>query len=238
MHKNKLQEYLQKSGFPLPVYRTDNEGFAHAPKFRSTVVVNGREFKSRLTYSHRKEAEQDAAELALKIIIHDTNNIEECTVLPDLIYCKSILNEYAVQKNIGSPQYTTTQKSELHPVFISTLVFNGRIYTGQVGKSKKEAEQLAAFVTIQSLLDSSSCQDLHQIIKSKLKMPTKLHHAKQSAPRTSSMFLEGSSKQMTDTPGPIKRKLDSINLESKKQTREPGFQVMNVAFEKTRGKRK
>ncbi|RYR57147.1 hypothetical protein Ahy_A05g022888 [Arachis hypogaea] len=200
MHKNKLQEYLQKSGFPLPVYRTDNEGFAHAPKFRSTVVVNGREFKSRLTYSHRKEAEQDAAELALKIIIHDTNNIEECTVLPDLIYCKSILNEYAVQKNIGSPQYTTTQKSELHPVFISTLVFNGRIYTGQVGKSKKEAEQLAAFVTIQSLLDSSSCQDLHQIIKSKLKMPTKLHHAKQSAPRTSSMFLEGSSKQMTDTP--------------------------------------
>ncbi|XP_057760891.1 double-stranded RNA-binding protein 4-like [Arachis stenosperma] len=192
MHKNKLQEYLQKSGFPLPVYLTDNEGFAHAPKFRSTVVVNGREFKSRLTYSHRKEAEQDAAELALKIIIHDTNNIEECTVLPDLIYCKSILNEYAVRKNIGSPQYTTTQKSELHPVFISTLVFNGRIYTGQVGKSKKEAEQLAAFITIQSLLG------------------------------TSNMFLEGSSKQMTDTPGPIKRKLDSINLESKKQTREPG----------------
>ncbi|XLU58307.1 hypothetical protein S245_052955, partial [Arachis hypogaea] len=80
MHKNKLQEYLQKSGFPYPVYRTDNEGFAHAPKFRSTVVVNGREFKSRLTYSHRKEPEQDAAELALKIIIYDTNNIEECTV--------------------------------------------------------------------------------------------------------------------------------------------------------------
>lgn len=81
MHKNRLQEYIQKSGLPLPVYLVANEGFAHAPKFRSTVVVNGKEYKSRLTYPHRKEAEQDAAELALKSIIDDINN-EECTILP------------------------------------------------------------------------------------------------------------------------------------------------------------
>ncbi|MED6183849.1 hypothetical protein PIB30_041613 [Stylosanthes scabra] len=232
MHKNKLQEYLQKSGFPLPVYRTENEGFAHAPKFRSTVVVNEREYRSRLAYSHRKEAEQDAAEVALKRIMDDTSNIEESMVLPDLMYCKSILNEYAVKKKTDNPQYTTTQEGGLHPVFISTLVFNGTIYTGQVGKNKKEAEQLAAFVTIQSLLESGSCYDLHQVIKSKLNMPMKLHRAKQSAPRTSNMFHEGSSKQ-----GPIKRKHDSINLECKKQPREQGFQVMNAPSEKTHGRR-
>ncbi|MED6194863.1 hypothetical protein PIB30_032518 [Stylosanthes scabra] len=198
MHKNKLQEYLQKSGFPLPVYRTENEGFAHAPKFRSTVVVNGREYKSRLTYSHRKEADQDAAEVALKRIMddNDTNNIEGCMVLPDLMYCKSILNEYAGKKKTDNPRYTTTQEGGLHSVFISTLVFN----------------------------ESGSCCGLHQIIKSKLTMPMKLHRAKQSAPRTSNMFHEGSSKQVIDTPGPIKRKHDSINLECKKQPREQGYE--------------
>lgn len=68
------------------------------------------------------------------------------------MYCKSIVNEYAVKKNLESPQYTTTQAGQLHPVFVSTLVFIGKSYTGQVGKSKKEAEQLAAFATVQSLL--------------------------------------------------------------------------------------
>ncbi|KAJ1388651.1 Double-stranded RNA-binding domain [Sesbania bispinosa] len=151
MHKNQLQEYVQKSGLPFPIYKVENEGFAHAPKFRSTVLVNGKEYKSRLTYPHRKEAEQDAAELALKSISDDIKN-EACTILPDLMYCKSILNEYAVKRNLKSPEYTTTQEGKLHPIFVSTLVFNGKSYTGKVGKSKKEAEQLAAFATVQSLL--------------------------------------------------------------------------------------
>lgn len=63
---------------------------------------------------------------------------------------KSILYEYAVKMNLKSPQYSTTQQGKLHPVYVSTLMFNGESYPGKVGKSKKEAEQLVAFVAIES----------------------------------------------------------------------------------------
>ena len=39
-----------------------------------------------------------------------------------------------------------------HPVFDSSFVLGGKSYTGQVGRSKKEAEQLVARLAIQSLL--------------------------------------------------------------------------------------
>ncbi|KAM4087740.1 hypothetical protein ACB094_07G018600 [Castanea mollissima] len=41
MHKNRLQEYTQRSGIQMPIYQTRNEGMEHAPKFRSIVDVDG-----------------------------------------------------------------------------------------------------------------------------------------------------------------------------------------------------
>lgn len=67
MHKNRLQEYTQRSGIPLPVYQTINEGgLPHAPKFRSKVLVDGVSYTSPNTFSHRKAAEQNVAKLALE----------------------------------------------------------------------------------------------------------------------------------------------------------------------------
>lgn len=53
--------------------------------------------------------------------------------------------------NLEMPNYTTIQPQGAVPIFVSYLVFNGVTYTGDVGKSKKEAEQLAARAAIQSL---------------------------------------------------------------------------------------
>lgn len=39
MHNNSLQEFAQKSNIALPVYETINEGQQHAPKFRSTMML-------------------------------------------------------------------------------------------------------------------------------------------------------------------------------------------------------
>lgn len=93
MHKNQLQEHVQKCGWPLPVYEIHNEGFAHAPKFRSTLWVNGKEYKSRLTYPHKKDAEQDAAELALKSLVSNENkkNEEHCKILPVISFILHVL---------------------------------------------------------------------------------------------------------------------------------------------------
>jgi len=53
--------------------------------------------------------------------------------------------------NLEMPNYRTIQPQGAVPVFVSSLAFNGVTYTGDVGKSKKEAEQLAARAAIQSL---------------------------------------------------------------------------------------
>lgn len=65
LYKNRLQEYTQRLGLPFPVYQTTNEGFQHAPRFRSTVLVDGSSYTSTDTFLQRKAAEQDASRVAL-----------------------------------------------------------------------------------------------------------------------------------------------------------------------------
>lgn len=74
------------------------------------------------------------------------------SLIQDTVFCKSILNEYAVKMNLEMPTYTTIQPGGVLPVFVSNLVFNGATYTGDLAKSKKEAEQLAARAVIQSIM--------------------------------------------------------------------------------------
>ena len=57
--------------------------------------------------------------------------------------------------HLEKPAYNTIQPGGLIPVFVSTLVFNGVSYTGDKGRNKKEAEQLAARAIILSILGTS-----------------------------------------------------------------------------------
>ncbi|KAH8483296.1 hypothetical protein H0E87_027901 [Populus deltoides] len=179
MYKNRLQEYTQKSSLQLPVYQTLNEGPAHMPRFRSTVWVDGARYRSQKTFLHRKAAEQDVANLALESILKKVKD-EGCPLLlGDTVFCKSILNEFAVKVNREKPTYNTVQSPGLLPVFISTLVFDGVSYTGDAGRNKKEAEQLAARAVILSLIgNSGSSKILYEIIKSKSKLYAALDRVK------------------------------------------------------------
>ena len=53
--------------------------------------------------------------------------------------------------SLEKPTYKTIQPEGLLPVFVSSLVFNGVTYTGEPGRNKKEAEQLAARAVILSI---------------------------------------------------------------------------------------
>lgn len=64
-YKNRLQEYTQKEGLPLPLYQTIFDGTLHSPMFKSTVVVNGVSYTSPKLFPNRKAAEMDAARIAL-----------------------------------------------------------------------------------------------------------------------------------------------------------------------------
>lgn len=70
----------------------------------------------------------------------------------DKVFCKAILNEYAVKRSIERPSYNTVKPEGSIPIFRSTLVFNGVSYTGDTSSNKKEAEQLAAHAAILSLM--------------------------------------------------------------------------------------
>ncbi|XP_022771936.1 double-stranded RNA-binding protein 4-like isoform X2 [Durio zibethinus] len=182
MHKNRLQEFTQRSSIPLPVYQTFNEGSLHAPKFRSTVLVDGISYTSVGTFSHRKAAEQDVAKYALECISKKLKD-EGCPLIrEDTVFCKSILNEFAVKMNLKMPTYNTIQSKGLLPLFMSSLVFNGVTYSGETGRNKKEAEQLAARAVILSLLDDPRYGTfLSEIIKSKSKLYVALNKVKDSS---------------------------------------------------------
>lgn len=80
-YKNRLQEYAQRSAIHLPLYKTVNEASLHAPKFRSTVEVDGQIFTSRNTFLKRKIAEQDVSKLALEHISKKIKD-ERCPLTP------------------------------------------------------------------------------------------------------------------------------------------------------------
>ncbi|XVE72196.1 hypothetical protein DITRI_Ditri11bG0019600 [Diplodiscus trichospermus] len=182
MYKNRLQEFTQRSSIPLPVYQTINEGSVHAPRFKSTVIVDGISYTSVKAFSQRKAAEQDVAKYALECISKKLKD-EGCPLIrEDTVFCKSILNEFAVKMNLEMPTYNTTRSEGLIPLFASSLVFNGVTYSGETGRNKKEAEQLAARAVILSLLDDPKYATfLSEIIKSKSKLFVALNKAKDSS---------------------------------------------------------
>ncbi|MCL7050468.1 hypothetical protein MKW94_016724 [Papaver nudicaule] len=170
MYKSRLNEFTQKSGIPVPVYEAVNEGLQHLPKFRCTVHVDGVAYTSVNTFRNRKDAEQDASKLALESMPKKIKDESSAKIYEDTVYCKSILNEFAAKMTLPTPTYATMQ-SELSPTFICSLVFDGKTYTGPAGRSKKEAERLAARMAILCLLGASdSGIHLSKIIKSKTGM--------------------------------------------------------------------
>lgn len=177
-YKNRLQEFTQRAKIPLPVYRTVNEGQSHAPKFKSTVVVDGVTYASVNAYSSRRAAEQDVAKVALEGISRKINNWvtnkmnEEGfpPIYEEKVICKSILHEFAAKMNLEKPKYNTVRFEGVLPGFVSSVVFGGVTCTGEACKSKKEAEQCAAREVILSILGNLGLATiLPEIIKAKAK---------------------------------------------------------------------
>ncbi|XP_042438367.1 double-stranded RNA-binding protein 1-like isoform X1 [Zingiber officinale] len=171
MHKNKLQEYAQRSAIPLPIYNTVNEGSPHGPRFRSSVIVDGSRFTSNCTFSNKKAAEQYAAKYALEAIRSFIRNNSLSLIPNNSAIFKSILYEYAVKMNLKLPTYETCTGLGTIPMFISSVSFDNKTFKGEFGRSKKEAEQIGARAVIKFILgNSDSGTVMTQIIKSKAKL--------------------------------------------------------------------
>ncbi|KAH7851525.1 hypothetical protein Vadar_012987 [Vaccinium darrowii] len=61
-------------------------------------------------------------------------------------------HECAIKMNLEEPAFTTNPPAGFLPVFLPIVVFNGAAYTSEVGKNKRDAEQLAARAAILSII--------------------------------------------------------------------------------------
>ncbi|KAK6795723.1 hypothetical protein RDI58_009178 [Solanum bulbocastanum] len=66
--------------------------------------------------------------------------------------CKSILNEFAVKRNLDRLIYNTRYTEGPSSVNICHLVLGGKTYKGELAGSKQMAKQVAAEAAIESLL--------------------------------------------------------------------------------------
>ena len=68
--------------------------------------------------------------------------------------------------NLKKPTYNTVKQEQegFLSVFISTLVFNGLYYTSELGRNKKEVEQLAARAIIIPLLGIFFLYDYYEVV--------------------------------------------------------------------------
>ncbi|XP_066362156.1 double-stranded RNA-binding protein 2-like [Miscanthus floridulus] len=146
MYKNQLQELAQRSCFNLPSYSCIREGPDHAPRFKVTVNFNGEMFESPVFCSTLRQAEHAAAEVALnELSKRGPSSTLAAKVLDETGIYKNLLQETAHRAGLKLPIYTTIRSGPGHtPVFTCTVELAGKTFTGNPGKTKKQAQKNAA----------------------------------------------------------------------------------------------
>lgn len=164
MHKNQLQELAQRSCFNLPSYACIREGPDHAPRFKATVNFNGETFESPTFCATLRQAEHAAAEVALDVLSKKgPSKALAARVLDETGIYKNLLQETAHRAGLKLPVYSTVRSASSHvPAFSSTVELAGMSFTGELAKTKKQAQKNAAMAAWSSLKQlsqpsSSSC---------------------------------------------------------------------------------
>ena len=171
--KSHLNQICQKHKLGNPVYNNVSVlGEGVTKGFFSTVTVGAASFKGMAIHSKMREAEHDAAQVALDaaatllqqsavtplnkpsvVATANTNALTSSTPNPTAKShagaMKMKLQEYCQKNNIGLPVYDTQHKESI--TFQSSVTVNGVQYWGVFKPNKKGAEGAAAEVALASL---------------------------------------------------------------------------------------
>ncbi|KAJ4973347.1 hypothetical protein NE237_006521 [Protea cynaroides] len=153
MSKNQLQELAQRSCFNLPSYACIREGPDHAPRFKASVNFNGEIFESPSYCTTLRQAEHAAAEVALNTLsTRGPSRSLTARVLDETGVYKNLLQETAHRAGLNLPVYTTVKSGPSHlPIFTCAVELAGMNFTGEPGKTKKQAEKNAAMAAWSAL---------------------------------------------------------------------------------------
>ena len=154
-YKNALQSCAQKKKLDLPKYTTIE---TEEKKFVSTILFDGKEFKSNEPKPSKKEAEQNAAEEALKFLGNEDSEVSnekndssstdhqvtdsKSTQQKGKNY-KNLLQEKTQKLTIPKPIYNS-RKTDAG--FLSEVMYDGQWYSPDMSPQNKkvDAEQKAA----------------------------------------------------------------------------------------------
>ena len=159
-YKNMLQSYAQRKKLAVPKYESN----PCENKFLGTVLFNGKKFESSEPKPTRKEAEQSAAEEALKVLGNEDS--EECddkneppstelqnteSTQQESKNCKGLLQEKSQKQKINKPIYNSTKTDD--GLFVSEVMYNGRWFSPDMSPQNKkvDAEQKAAQYALAAL---------------------------------------------------------------------------------------
>jgi len=154
LSKSRLNELAQKRKLPVPTYSSEPVPGG----FISTVVFDGNQFKSLCPCPKRKDAEQNAAQVALNATVGAPLPSAEPQVIdgdnkqpprkPTLSF-KNLLQEYCQKHGALLPSYDTTEVGV--KTYQTVVTVKGIDYQGQAIKGKKAAETSAAEAALLSL---------------------------------------------------------------------------------------
>lgn len=168
-YKSQLNELAQKNKLATPVYETvgSPQGFV------STVTFNGRQFKCISPCAKKKDAEKDAAHMAMHIIAGvpienadqaaeqsasldqtDVSNMitearQEASNSSGVVSPKNRLQEYCQRLKKPLPEYETN--SDGGGLYSTTVTVEGKTFTSDARQSKKLAERSAAEMALKEL---------------------------------------------------------------------------------------
>ncbi|KAK6915480.1 Double-stranded RNA-binding domain [Dillenia turbinata] len=159
MYKNQLQELAQRSCFNLPSYACIREGPDHAPRFKATVTFNGEIFESPSFCPTLRQAEHAAAEVALNALSsRSPSKALAARVLDETGIYKNLLQETAHKAGLELPAYTTIRSGSAHvPLFSCVVEIAGMSFTGEITKTKKQAQKNAAMAAWSALKKLAEC---------------------------------------------------------------------------------
>ena len=152
--KSQLNILFQKHGITAKYNSRDDATSGNIHSFIATLTYTicerSYQYKSRCGFPKKQDAEEDAAQQALREVESQIKRSLRKGETSTKQY-KSLLKEkYCDERQIPAPQYTTTEITS--GGFVSTVnVPQYKPVRGAVGNSKKEAEQLAAMEALKQL---------------------------------------------------------------------------------------
>ncbi|XBH81637.1 hypothetical protein VPH35_107160 [Triticum aestivum] len=172
--KNWLQGYTLRAYGTFPTYHIRTEGGPHDMYFECTVHVQNRKFISAMLHRRRKDAEEDAADVAYTALMGNETLETLLGLLNKDTICKvGLLLQYARKKKVADPVYVSSSSKmaveSQRTLWLSTVVLEDKTYIGEVANTKRLSIQKVASAVASSMLEVGDDLMIQLLLAKRLK---------------------------------------------------------------------